>query len=156
MYLFQVYDNFLRPENFAQARNGTFQPQENLTQLNRSPERPLQVNPSLSFTSPFSFMMFFNGIILLSGGISIWGLTRDKEIKSTKEKITSLLLMPEERMVIDELRKSKGSMAQSQLVKNTGMSKVKMHRIVSKLAVKGIIKKYPYGLTNKIVLEKDV
>jgi uncharacterized membrane protein len=150
MYTFLVYDNFLRADF---ARNETFLRFENITQ-NRTFEKPL--NPINNIASPFSMMLLFNGILLLIGGVSIWSLTREKEIKSAKERMTSLLLMPEERLVIDELKKCKGSMLQSQLVKRTGLSKVKMHRIISKLALKGIIKKYPYGLTNKIVLEKEI
>jgi uncharacterized membrane protein len=34
------------------------------------------------------------------------------------------------------------------------LSKVKVHRIVKRLESLQIIKKYPYGLTNKIRLEK--
>jgi uncharacterized membrane protein len=153
MYAFQIYDNYLRAENIG-AMNETFAPRENnLTQFNRYPERFAPLTP---FTSPFSFMFLLNGIILISAGTALWSLTRDKEIKSAKEKITSLLLMPEERAVIDELKRAKGSITQSQLVKNTGLSKVKMHRVVNRLVAKGIIRKYPYGLTNKIVLEKEI
>jgi uncharacterized membrane protein len=36
----------------------------------------------------------------------------------------------------------------------TGFSKVKVHRALTKLETRKVIKKYPYGLTNKIVLEK--
>jgi uncharacterized membrane protein len=138
------------PSNFTQPNN--FTPPN----FNRSIERAALRSPANALTSPSFFILLFNGIVLLSGGISIWRLTRDKEMKSEKEKLTSLLLLPEERLIIHELKKSRGSLTQSQLVKNTGMSKVKTHRIVNRLASKGIIKKYPYGLTNKIVLEKDV
>ena len=163
LYLFQAYSVLWGSEVFGTLRD--FRPDNNFTSnftsssnANRSFGRGFftLLSPSASLTSPFSIMLLINGIILLSGGISIWRLTRDKELKSTKEKLTSLLLMPEERIVILELKKSKGSMTQSQLVKNTGMSKVKTHRIVNRLASKGIVKKYPYGLTNKIVLEKEV
>jgi uncharacterized membrane protein len=113
-------------------------------------------NPAIRLESPFAVIPILGGIVLLLGGISIWKLTREKEITSVKEKLTSLLLLPEERLVIEELKKSNGSIAQSQLVRNTGLSKVKAHRIVNRLSAKGIVKKYPYGLTNKIVLEKEV
>ncbi|MFH0949102.1 MAG: MarR family transcriptional regulator [Candidatus Aenigmatarchaeota archaeon] len=164
LYFFQVYDTFWRVENFStRFENNSTEINRPFMGLNNSGinrsferERLLTENPATRLTSPISIMLLFNGIILLLGGISIWGLTRDRELKSTKEKITSLLLMPEERMIIEELKKSKGSITQSQLVKNTGMSKVKAHRIVNRLAAKGIVKKYPYGLTNKIVLEKEV
>ncbi|MCX6816109.1 MAG: MarR family transcriptional regulator [Candidatus Aenigmarchaeota archaeon] len=160
LYLFQFYDAFWRVENFPRFENmtGLERPFRNMTfEANRSFGRDLiPLNPMGSITSPSSFMLLLNGIFLLVSGISIWRLTREKELASAKEKITSLLLLPEERMIINELKKAKGSITQSQLVRNTGLSKVKMHRIVSRLAAKGIIKKYPYGLTNKIVLEKDV
>jgi hypothetical protein len=162
--LLQMYDAFLRvdifPTRFMNNSSEIGRPfmGPNNSGFNVSFERDAfrSLNPAAYLASPFSLVLLFNGIILLSGGVTIWSLTKDKEIKSAKEKIASLLLLPEERVVIDELKKSRGSMAQSQLVKNTGISKVKAHRIVSRLAAKGIVKKYPYGLTNKIVLEKDV
>ncbi len=145
LYLLQGYYAFWRVENFP-ARfpdNSTAdRPFRNMngSEINRSFERgfpPFSIEAF--FTSPISFILLFNGIILLLGGVSIWRLTGEKEITSTKEKLTSLLLQPEERLIIDELKKSRGSMTQSQLVKNTGMSKVKTHRIVNRLATKGII-----------------
>lgn len=141
LYIFQLYTAFWGLENMG-VRN-----------IGRAfiPATPLSY-----ITSPFAFLFLFNGIVMLLAGWSIWRLVRENEITSEKEKITSLLLQPEERAIISELKKSKGSMTQSQLVRTTGMSKVKAHRIVSKLVIKGIVKKYPYGLTNKIVLEKDV
>ena len=130
----------------------------NSIDFNRSPRegRFNFDNPAIRLESPFAVIPILGGIVLLLGGISIWKLTREKEITSVKEKLTSLLLLPEERLVIEELKKSKGTITQSQLVRNTGLSKVKTHRIVNKLSSKGIVKKYPYGLTNKIVLEKEV
>jgi uncharacterized membrane protein len=161
LYIFQVYSAFWGSEVFGTLRD--FRSQNNFTSNftpdgGRLPERGIfvPINPAATVTSPFSIMLLLSGIILLLGGVSIWRLTRDKELTSTKEKLTSLLLLPEERIILLELKKSKGSMTQSQLVRNTGMSKVKTHRIVNRLASKGIVKKYPYGLTNKIVLEKEV
>ena len=158
LYIFQLYSAFWGFEIFGAQRL----PGNNLTELNRTIRAAENRsfgrigNPITDLTSPFSFMLLLNGIVLILGGIAIWKLTREKEIGLVKEKLTSLLLLPEERIVIDELKKSKGEITQSQLVKRTGMSKVKIHRVVNRLAAKGIIKKYQYGLTNKIVLEKDL
>lgn len=106
--------------------------------------------------SPFALMLLFSGILMIIAGGSIWSITREKEIKHTRERITNLLLLPEERSVIDELKKAGGSVTQSQLVLKTGIGKVKIHRVVKSLERKGIINKYQYGLTNKIVLEKNI
>ncbi|MBI3035785.1 MarR family transcriptional regulator [Candidatus Woesearchaeota archaeon] len=62
--------------------------------------------------------------------------------------------MPDEKIAIGELEKNNGALTQSELVRNTGLSKVKVHRIVKRLESLGIVKKYPYGVTNKIKLEK--
>jgi len=127
-------------------------------QSNRSfaEERPLVEPPSTQtiFTSPLSLLLLFVGIICTMGGISIWQLTREKELKSVKEDITNLLLTPEEKAIIEELKKADGKLNQNQLVKKTGFSKVKVHRALVRLETRKIVKKYPYGLTNKIVLEK--
>jgi uncharacterized membrane protein len=143
LYTFELFNSMGRPERLF-----------NFTEFNTTFQRPEIFAPRAA--TPFSYTMLINGIVLIVGGIAIWKLTRDKELTSTKEKLTSLLLLPEERSIILELKKSKGSMTQSQIVRNTGMSKVKAHRIVSRLVAKGIVKKYPYGSTNKLVLEKEV
>jgi hypothetical protein len=110
----------------------------------------------ITVMSPFVFVLLISGIVLIIGGIALWSLIREKELKHTKEKLTDLLLLPDEKVVIQELRKSNGEMTQSQLVIKTGLSKVKVHRVVKSLTLKGIIKKYQYGLTNKIILEKEI
>lgn len=162
LYMIQAYTAFWGSEVFGEARHFNVSETENRRfngsqDFNRSLGRFMpQRSPEVVLTSPFSLTLLFNGIILLLAGISIWSLVRDKEIKSVKEKLTSILLLPEERTIIEELRKSKGAITQSQLVKNTGLSKVKIHRVVNKLVAKGIVKKHSYGLTNKIVLEKEV
>jgi len=159
MYLIQAYSAVWGPEVLGPVRD--FRTDNNFNRTldaNRSVER-IAVNPARSIeflASPFSLVLLFSGVASLLGGISIWSLTREKELRSTKEKITSMLLLPEERTIIEELKKSKGNITQSQLVKRTGLSKVKIHRIINRLAAKGIIKKYQYGLTNKIVLEKEI
>jgi hypothetical protein len=166
LYLIQAYSALWEPEPPGMLRdfrdsNSTNSTPNNLTRpfdINRSFERGgiARQNPITFLTSPFSLILLFSGIVLLLGGVSIWSLTREKELVSVKEKITSLLLLPEERKIIEELKKFNGDVTQSQLVKRTGLSKVKVHRIINKLAAKGIIKKYQYGVTNKIILEKDV
>jgi uncharacterized membrane protein len=159
LFSFQAYDSLLRQNRFPERLiNNTTEFGNRSDTFNNSDffRQSLREIPLENFYSPQSLMLLFSGVVLLAAGICVWILTREKEISSEKEKIKSLLLLPEERIIINELKKNKGNMTQSQLVKNTGLSKVKMHRIVNKLCSKGIIKKYPYGLTNKIVLEKEI
>jgi uncharacterized membrane protein len=152
-FFIQLYTSVWDFEAFVSR--SSFRPIDNFT--NESIRQPFpQVSRQLLAFSPNSIITLITGVILIFAGISIWSITREKEMKMAKEHITKLLLLPEERSVIDELKKSGGQMAQSQIVIKTGMSKVKVHRAVKNLALKGIVKKYEYGLTNKIILEKDV
>jgi len=163
LFLFQLYSAFWGEETFNFFGG---KPVQNISEeLNRSypddfnrsfpRERNVQpMTPEAILTSPFSLMLLFAGIISTVGGISVWQLTREKELKSMKEDITSLLMTPEEKAIVDELKRANGKMNQNQLVKRTGFSKVRIHRALVRLETRKIIKKYPYGLTNKVVLEK--
>jgi uncharacterized membrane protein len=156
LYMFQVYSVFWGTETSASVREMEIQNNSPL-QINRSFLRdgfrePLK--PESLLTSPFNLILLLAGITSTIGGISVWQLTREKELKSIKENITSLLLTPEEKAIIEELKKANGRLNQNQLVRKTGFSKVKVHRALVRLETRKIIKKYPYGLTNKIVLEK--
>jgi len=155
LYVFQLYSMLWGFETFTLVRERRILNEP--PQLNRSfPEEKFigLPNSEVVLTSPFSLMLLFVGLSSILGGISIWQLTREKELKSVKESITSLLLTPEEKAIIEELKKANGKLNQNQLVKKTGFSKVKVHRALMRLEMRKIIKKYPYGLTNKIVLEK--
>ncbi|MFH0711261.1 MAG: hypothetical protein V1944_01665, partial [Candidatus Aenigmatarchaeota archaeon] len=127
--LLQAYSVLWGVETFNLFRERG--PQGNFSQSNRSFESerfmPLS-NINVILTSPVSVMLLFVGITSTLGGISIWQLTREKELKSVKENITSLLLTPEEKSIIDELKKANGKINQNQLVRKTGFSKVKVHR----------------------------
>jgi len=160
VYASQAYSAFVEQDIFGSFRefrehllndsmsNQSFQPP--------SRGRSLAFNPSRFIISPASLILLFVGLVSIAGGISIFNLIREKEIKTTKEKLTSLLLTPEERQIVEEIKKAGGDITQSHLVIKTNLSKVKIHRVISKLEKKGIVKKHQYGLTNKIVLEKDL
>ena len=155
LYIFQAYSVFWGAETFTLIRERLTQ--NNSLQSNRSfvGERLIELsNPEAVLASPLSLMLLFVGVTSTAGGVSIWHLAREKELKFVKEGITSLLLTPEERSIIEELKKASGKLNQNQLVKKTGFSKVKVHRALVRLEMRKIIKRYPYGLTNKVVLEK--
>jgi hypothetical protein len=59
---------------------------------------------------------------------------------------------PEERKVIEALAAHNGSYLQKFVVKETGLSKLKTHRIVSRLAERGIVTVERSGNTNEVSL----
>ncbi len=69
-----------------------------------------------------------------------------------KKELKELYLNPEEKKVLSEIETSNGQLTQKELTDRTGYSRVKIHRILEKLETKKIIKRIPYGLTNKIIL----
>jgi uncharacterized membrane protein len=139
-----VFSPQLREENISNRTNATISPRRNF----------VITNPSSLLFSPFSITFLIMGIISLIAGLSIWSLTREKEIKSTKKALLDIFLLPEEKKVISEIEKYGGSLTQSEIVKSTGFSRVKVHRIIRNLERKNLIMKQQYGMTNKIVLKK--
>jgi len=152
LYIFAGYSFVWGFETFSflRPRPGNASIDENRTLENRT----IQPNPEAILVSPFALFFLIEGILSIAGGISLWQLIREKELTTVKENISSLLLTPEEKAIIDELKKAGGKLNQNQLVKKTGLSKVKVHRALVKLEIRKVVKKYPYGLTNKIILEK--
>ncbi len=65
-------------------------------------------------------------------------------------------LNPDERKVIHRIMESNGKVLQSELTRDLGLSKVKIHRIVDKLKQREILTLSTYGKTNSILLNKDV
>jgi len=107
-----------------------------------------------SVTEPLMLTTLFTSIISILGGVSLIMLLRSKDAKELKTEIVDTMVVPDEKTVIIELEKHSGQLTQAEIVRNTGLTKVKIHRIVKRLEALGIVKKYPYGLTNKIKLEK--
>ena len=168
LYLMQIYSIFWQTEAIMGIRReGEIFPtpilsrdlrEENTsngTNLSTPPRRNFIIdNPSSLLFSPFSITFLIMGFISLVAGYSIWNLIREREIKSTKKAILDVFLLPEEKKVLSEIEKYGGSLTQSELVKNTGFSRVKVHRIVRNLENKKLIIKQQYGMTNKIVLKR--
>ena len=105
----------------------------------------------------FPLLLTFTGaLISFVAGISLISLLRMKDNNELRRDVIDSMILPDEKIVIKELEKSNGELTQSELVRKTGFSKVKVHRIVRRLESLGIIKKLPYGITNKIRLEKSL
>ena len=112
-------------------------------------------DPFVFFSSPISLTFLLGGIVALMAGFAIFSLVRKKEIKIIREQTTDNLLLPDEKAVIDALKNSNYEMTQTKIVKETGLNKVQVHRVVKRLESKGLLNKHEYGLTNKIILKKE-
>lgn len=117
---------------------------------------PQTFSPLRIIASPFSILILISGIISVLAGITIWQITREKEIKKIRQDAADMFLLPDEKKVIDALKKNNYSLIQSQITKDTGLNKVQVHRVIKRLQSKELIEKHEYGLTNKIVLKKEL
>jgi len=123
----------------------------NATAFNRT---RFSINPYSALISPISLILLLTGVASLVAGFTIWNLVREKEIKSTKKAMLDIFLLPEEKKVMEEIEREGGSIKQNEIVRNTGFSRVKVHRIIKNLEKKNLIMKQQYGMTNKIALKK--
>lgn len=106
--------------------------------------------------SPFMLLFFIIGaVISIVTGLMLYSNTHKVQKKEIKHTVLDEMLLPEEKQVVKLLEENKGELTQSELVKKSSLGKLKVSRIVKKLEASNIIKKYPYGLTNKIKLNSD-
>lgn len=66
------------------------------------------------------------------------------------------LLNFNERKVIERLIERKGEILQSEISHISGMDKLKAHRAIRNLKLKGVIEIEGHGKTNRIILSKDI
>ena len=74
---------------------------------------------------------------------------------NTKD-IIMRFLSPSERKVLQKLVEGKGIVLQSEISRMEGMNKLKTHRIIRDMEMKGVIKTENYGKTKRIILSKDI
>ncbi|MBN1941204.1 MAG: hypothetical protein JW772_03415 [Candidatus Diapherotrites archaeon] len=112
-------------------------------------------DPFLFLSSPQNIVYLIGGIIAIVAGMALWQIMREKEIKSVKQVTAAKLLLPDEKAVVETLKRFNFELTQAKLANETGLNKVQVHRAVKRLETKGAIEKHGYGLTNKIILKKD-
>ena|SRR3989338_1443411 len=163
LFLFNVYSDYWRfeyrpePNLFIGIRgqdsnqDSNFPPRGILGDRN---ER-LFSTPLSRATSPVSLFLFLGGLISLLSGLAIWRLTKRKETAKIKEMVTDNLLLPDEKAVIKALKELDFNATQSMLSKKTGLNKVQVHRAIKRLEAKKLVRKHEFGMTNKIILEKE-
>ncbi len=105
-------------------------------------------------------LIIFSSLGVLIGCITYYLISKHyrQEYKGNLQGIRELLdLVPsDERQILMELIKLKGEAYQSTLVEKTDFTKVKVSRILSGLEQKNIIEKNKEGMTNKILLKKEI
>ena len=94
--------------------------------------------------------------LLFVGGFFIVFFVKDGEVvkeKKKSKKKEDLKLDKYEEKIYDLLLAKDNSMYQSDLVKETGMTKVKITRVLDKMEAKKIVKRQRRGMTNIVILE---
>ena len=89
-------------------------------------------------------------------GLTIMDLLTKKERKELKKLTIDAMLMPKEKLLVQILNDNDGDSTQAALVKKSKLTKLQVSRVLKRLESLKVISKYPYGVTNKIILEKDV
>ncbi|MBI1969890.1 hypothetical protein HYS48_04300 [Candidatus Woesearchaeota archaeon] len=95
----------------------------------------------------FSFLLLGTGLylIFLSKASGI--------VKKEFKEINLEKLNAEEKSIYEKIKAKGGSMYQSDLIKETGLTKVKITRILDKMEMDGILERKRRGMTNIIVLQ---
>ncbi len=99
---------------------------------------------------------FLLGFVILAalGILGIILLLFSKRMETSGQKKADISkLDEEEQRIYTRLQEKEGSMYQSDLVKETGFTKVHVTRILDKLEGKGIIERKRRGMTNIVVLK---
>lgn len=115
----------------------------------------VSVDPMSQVLSPVSLGILLMGVFFLYNGYALITHTRKAERKETRKFVISSLLTGDEKLFYDELVKANGEATQKQLSSSTGYSAVKTYRILKRLEAKKVVRSFPFGMTNKIVLEEE-
>ncbi|GEM_PF-1493600 len=115
-----------------------------------------KIDPMKEIVSPASLIFIVSGLISLLAGLTIWRFSRERDIQSIKQEAADYLLLPDEKKVISVLKHSGYESTQKKLSTESGLSRVQVHRVIKKLEAKGLLEKHDYGMTNKIILKKDL
>ncbi len=97
------------------------------------------------------------GLLLLSMGVNVYLLVRPQNVHVPRtvsriqfNKIREQL-QDDEKKVFNEIMKNDGSAFQTDLVRSTGFSKVKVSRILDQLEAKNLIERRRRGMSNIVI-----
>ncbi|MEM0287662.1 MAG: hypothetical protein QXG05_05800 [Nitrososphaerota archaeon] len=111
------------------------------------------------FFVPLSFMLFFSTTLASTIG-AIYFLVlpeiKNKQVSDAGsiQEIVAVMkfLLPDEKQVVELLMKHEGACLQKDISKESGFSRLKTHRIIVRLAERGIVLTERYGNTNIVKL----
>ncbi|MDP3639682.1 MAG: hypothetical protein Q8R53_00580 [Nanoarchaeota archaeon] len=110
-----------------------------------------------SYTSWFMLAAFVLSFLVLGVGMYLLLLPIKKELQEQKEaaaRPADLNKLGEEELnLYNKIKLNQGSLYQSDLIKETGWSKVKISRILDKMEGKGVLERKRRGMTNIVVLK---
>ncbi|GAG01187.1 unnamed protein product, partial [marine sediment metagenome] len=102
------------------------------------------------------FIPFLASVGLFIGALVYYFFTPRLEGKKIDKNVILRVFDSDEKSMINFLLESKGEATQSRMVNGTGLSKVKVFRVLERLSKKGIVQKEPYGKTNAITLNESL
>jgi len=109
----------------------------------------------IPFFVPLSFLLFFFSTLAGTVGVVYFLIMPEIQTKNisegNQEDLFSFLL-PDERKIVEILIKHEGEYLQKQISKEAGFTRVKTHRVIVRLAQRGIITVEKRGNTNVIRL----
>ena len=111
----------------------------------------------VSHDSPIVLLYSLFG--MLSSGLSGAALYSRASVKEKAPETHSaeiIKVQPDGKRLVALLQGSKGTLTQSELVRKSGMDKLRVSRAIMKLERLHVVRKHPYGMTNNITLEHGV
>ena len=115
----------------------------------------LSDQPISELVSYKSLLLLISGTVFMAIGYHLLKLEAYFGKREAREFLTSKLLNEDEKRVYDELVKMNGEATQKELTVRLGLSRVKIHRILSRLEQKSVLKAYQFGMTKKVVLQES-
>jgi len=107
----------------------------------------------ICYKSPYIWLPVLTAAGCVVGAVAILLAVKESKEK-TERKARDNVLTEEESLIVQELEKNNGELTQQEIGWRIKLSKVKVHRIISRLEKRNILEKLDYGKTRLIRLKK--
>ena len=119
------------------------------------PQPPDDLFRGVSRDSPVFLFYSFIGIVTSAlSAVAIYRSIILKEKDGVKQTVTIVKVQPDGKRLVKLLQDNKGTLTQSELVRKSGMDKLRVSRALRRLEKLNVVRKHPYGMTNNITLEQ--
>jgi uncharacterized membrane protein len=151
LFSYQLYAFYQRMH--APTENG---PSNQTQNRDNPPAQPRNdIFRGVSNDSPAILAFSLGGMIISTlAGLALYENTFVVEHKEIRVNSIKGVLLPDEQRIISLLEGNNVELTQSELVMKSELSKLKVSRTLQRLESRGIITKYRYGVTNKIMLKQ--